>query len=260
VKIIAIVSGKGGVGKTTVSANLCAGLRRLGKSVLAVDLDPQNALRLHFGVSPRHVGGLARAVLSGDDWRSSVVQGNTGDYVLPYGSINEGDRLDFEQDLRENPTLLRDQLALLGLAEDCVVVLDTPPGASVYLTQALAAANAAVIVALPDAASYATLPKIMSLIKQYCSRRKKFLGYLLLINQVDRVKQLADDVTDMMSAKFGKKSIVLIHQDQAIPEALAYSKDLQEYDPLSRGAHDVKLCVQAVERLLNSDSVGVAAV
>ena len=89
---------------------------------------------------------------------------------------------------------------------------------------AVAAAHAAVIVALPDAASYATLPKIMSLIKQYCSRRKKFLGYLLLINQVDRVKQLADDVTDMMSAKFGKKSIVLIHQDQAIPEALAYSK------------------------------------
>jgi len=259
VKIIAIVSGKGGVGKTTVSANLCAGLRRLGKSVLAVDLDPQNALRLHFGVSPRHVGGLARAVLAGDDWRASVVQGNTGDYVLPYGSIDESDRLDFEQDLREDPNLLRTQLGLLGLAEDCIVVLDTPPGASVYLTQALSAANAAIVVALPDAASYATLPKIMSLMKQYCSRRKNFLGYLLLINQVDRVKQLADDVTDMMIAKFGKKSIALIHQDQAIPEALAYSKDLQDYDPLSRGAHDMKNCVEAVERLLNPALAGVAA-
>lgn len=258
-KIIAIVSGKGGVGKTTVSANLCAGLRRLGKSVLAVDLDPQNALRLHFGVSPRHVGGLARAVLAGDDWRASVVQGNTGDYVLPYGSIDESDRLDFEQDLREDPNLLRTQLGLLGLAEDCIVVLDTPPGASVYLTQALSAANAAIVVALPDAASYATLPKIMSLMKQYCSRRKNFLGYLLLINQVDRVKQLADDVTDMMIAKFGKKSIALIHQDQAIPEALAYSKDLQDYDPLSRGAHDMKNCVEAVERLLNPALAGVAA-
>ncbi|NQW83273.1 MAG: cellulose synthase operon protein YhjQ [Alcaligenaceae bacterium] len=258
-KIIAIVSGKGGVGKTTVSANLCAGLRRLGKSVLAVDLDPQNALRLHFGVSPRHVGGLARAVLAGDDWRASVVQGNTGDYVLPYGSIDESDRLDFEQDLREDPNLLRTQLGLLGLAEDCIVVLDTPPGASVYLTQALSAANAAIVVALPDAASYATLPQIMSLMKQYCSRRKNFLGYLLLINQVDRVKQLADDVTDMMIAKFGKKSIALIHQDQAIPEALAYSKDLQDYDPLSRGAHDMKNCVEAVERLLNPALAGVAA-
>jgi cellulose biosynthesis protein BcsQ len=70
---------------------------------------------------------------------------------------------------------------------------------------------------------------------------------------------LADDVTDMMSAKFGKKSIVLIHQDQAIPEALAYSKDLQEYDPLSRGAHDVKLCVQAVEHLVNPDTIGAVA-
>ena len=82
----------------------------------------------------------------------------------------------------------------------------------------------------------------------------------MLINQVDRVKQLADDVTDMMTAKFGKKSIVLIHQDQAIPEALAYSKDLQEYDPLSRGAHDVKLCVQSVERLINPETSGAASV
>lgn len=258
-KIIAVVSGKGGVGKTTVSANLCADLRRLGKSVLAVDLDPQNALRLHFGVSPRHVGGLARAVLAGDDWRASVVQGEKGNYVLPYGSIDENDRLDFEQELREDPNLLRHQLELLGLAADCIVVLDTPPGASVYLTQALLAANATIVVALPDAASYATLPKIMSLIKQYCSHREKFLGYLLLINQVDRVKQLADDVADMMTAKFGKKSIVLIHQDQAIPEALAYGKDLQDYDPLSRGANDMKNCVTAVERLLDPGLVGVAA-
>jgi hypothetical protein len=51
----------------------------------------------------------------------------------------------------------------------------------------------------------------------------------------------------------------LIHQDQAIPEALAYSKDLQEYDPLSRGAHDVKLCCQAVERLINTETIGAVS-
>ena len=51
--VIAIVSAKGGVGKTTLTANLATALDRLGvATLLLADLDPQNALGLHFGVDP----------------------------------------------------------------------------------------------------------------------------------------------------------------------------------------------------------------
>ena len=63
VKIIAVVSAKGGVGKTSICANLSAGLTRLGHTVLSIDLDPQNSLRLHFGLSPMHKEGMAPASL-----------------------------------------------------------------------------------------------------------------------------------------------------------------------------------------------------
>ena len=48
--LICVCSPKGGVGKTTLAANLAYSLARTGSKVLALDFDVQNALRLHFGV------------------------------------------------------------------------------------------------------------------------------------------------------------------------------------------------------------------
>lgn len=51
--LLAFASPKGGVGKTTVAAHVAALLAQRGHKVIAIDLDPQNALRLHLGVSLR---------------------------------------------------------------------------------------------------------------------------------------------------------------------------------------------------------------
>ncbi len=48
--VVALVSINGGVGRSTLATALSSGLQRLGESVVALDLDPQNALRQHFGV------------------------------------------------------------------------------------------------------------------------------------------------------------------------------------------------------------------
>src|SRR5687768_10611814 len=48
VKVVAVVNNKGGVGKTTVTANLGAGLANMGMRVLMIDLDPQSSLTKSF--------------------------------------------------------------------------------------------------------------------------------------------------------------------------------------------------------------------
>ena len=58
--LIAVASPKGGVGKTTCAAHLAYGIAAAGYRTLALDLDPQNSLRLHFGIPLGEAGGLAR--------------------------------------------------------------------------------------------------------------------------------------------------------------------------------------------------------
>jgi cellulose synthase operon protein YhjQ len=249
-KIIAIVSAKGGVGKTTFSANLSMAMARAGVPTLSVDLDPQDALHLHFGLSMPCGDGLVEAALTGMDWRHALLQTDFGCDLMPYGQVEEEDREAFEHLLREQPLLLRQRLESLNLPEDAVVILDTPPGPSVYLTQALSAANMALIVVLSDAASYATLPSMVGLIQRYCLNRNDFSEYAYLVNQVDHSRQLNSDVAYVMRTQFGKRALGLVHQDQAIPEALACNQFVCDYDQHSRGAADLKLiCEQLLARL-----------
>ena len=134
--VLAIVSAKGGVGKTTLSANLGAALAA-NRRVVCVDLDPQNALRLHLGVAMDELDGVARCTLEGRRWDSAIFQSPGSPEVLPFGTINETDRDAFEVHLAEHPDWLAQGLQSLRLKASDYLVIDTPPGASLYLQQAL---------------------------------------------------------------------------------------------------------------------------
>lgn len=239
-KIVSVVSAKGGVGKTTLSANLCAGLKQCGLGVLALDFDPQNALRLHFGVSPTEIQGLSRATLEGHSWLDSTYDTASGVQLVPYGGINEPDRERFEHILEAQPDWLIQNLRRMGLGDNHVVVIDTPPGPSVYLQQALRVASIAMVVVLADAASYATVPAMESLLHTYCYNRDEFMGAAYLLNQVDSSKNLNRDIVASFRAHMPDRVLPsVIHFDQGLAEALAYGQTVFQYAPYSQGALDV---------------------
>lgn len=245
-KIIAVVSAKGGVGKTTVTANLDTALCYGGCTVYSADLDPQNALRLHFGLDPQDIHGIARATLAGEDWRRACLTSASGVHVLPFGQLNETDRVAFERHLETHPDWLVSHLRTLQLGENDLVLLDTPPGPSVFMRQALSAAHLVLVVTLADAASYATIPLMEDLIQTYCSNRPNFGGHAFIINQVDHSRQLARDVVQVMRSHFGERVIGTIHQDQAVSEALAYDKSVLDYDAHCQATQDFLACARWV--------------
>ncbi len=258
-KVIAIVSAKGGVGKTTLTANLATALQREGvATLLVVDMDPQNALGLHFGADPRSLAGVSRASLAGEDWGSVCVQSPSGVHVLPYGVVNESDRVAFERHLDAHPNWLVQQLQGLELPEDAVVLIDTPPGPSVYMQQALSTAQVVVVVSLPDAASYAALALMQRLVHTYCAPRPDFSETLYVLNQVDGARQLSKDITRVMQDNLGERLVGVVHEDQAVREALAYDQSVLEYDPQGQAADDLRKCARVLAQRLRLPLAGAA--
>lgn len=247
--VVSVVSAKGGVGKSTLAANISIALHEMGHPTLAVDLDPQNGLRFHFSFEAGASQGL---VGSNQNNFGEMIEGTpSGVALLAYGECNEKQRRSFEEVLADNPSWLVQRFRQLSLPDNAVIVLDTPPGPSVYMTQALTAATIALTVVLPDAGSYVTLPHMKSLFDTYCIGRKGFLDYGVIVNQTDQSRALSRDVTAMLRASFGERIVGRIHQDQAISEALAYGQSVFAFAPYSEGASDIRACARWVSERLS---------
>lgn len=236
-QVIAFISGKGGVGKTTLTANIAVALAQHKKRVLLIDLDPQNALRLHLGMDPDDIAGLVREGIG----PASIFDSPFDVKFIPFGRVNESDLLEFEAALQRNPRWVSDSIASLAAGSFDFVLLDTPPGPTAYLQQALKAAQRALIVVLADAASYASVPKMTSLVKQYTEECGDFSGAHLLINQMPNAGKLGHQVRSaLFEDHAGNMVPVAVHKDALVSQALAFERPVLEFEPGCKASQDIQ--------------------
>lgn len=236
-QVIAFISGKGGVGKTTLAANTAVALAQRKQKVLLIDLDPQNAQRLHLGLDPNEIAGLIREGIS----PSGVFDSPFGISFIPFGRVSETELEEFEAELKMQPHWLSDGIESLGTSFFDFIILDTSPGPSVYLQQALLAAHRALVVVLADAASYATIPRIASLVDEYTTGRQDFSGMSLLINQMPTHGKLGHKVRTALYADYARQLVpVVIHRDAKVSQALAFERPVLEYEPGCKASLDIQ--------------------
>lgn len=235
-QIIALISGKGGVGKSTVTANLAMALVQRKKRVLVIDLDPQNTQRHHLGMDPDEIAGLVREGIRS----SAIFDSPFGMQFIPFGRVQDGELEAFASELKQHPTWVADGIEALDQEFD-FVLLDTPPGPTVYLQQAIRAAHRALVIVLADAASYATLPKITSLVEQYTEGRTDFMGMSRLINQMPTRGRLGHQVRDAIFSDPDAQVVpVVIHRDERVSQALAFERPVLEYYPGCKASLDIQ--------------------
>lgn len=183
-RVIAIMNGKGGVGKTSITGNVGALAADAGYRVLAVDLDPQGNLAEELGYvgQPTDDGGegLAAAMQFGRAVTPVNVRPNLD--VLPGGEYLEdlesvlGTRSDRSSRRADAHTALAVSLAPAAADYD-LVLLDCPPGSPALQTAALGAARWLLIPTRTDDSSRKGLVKVA---RRYVDARERGAGVELL--------------------------------------------------------------------------------
>jgi septum site-determining protein MinD len=206
VRIIVVASGKGGVGKTTISANLAVALQMLGKKVAVVDCNLTTAhLGLLFGIYsyPATLNNLIRNEASVENVTYTHF---TGLHIVP-ASIDIRDLACV--DTENFKTMLKD-----GFSNYDIVILDSSPGLGKEAMTALQAADEVLFVVTP------TIPSLVDVVKCRNLINSVKQGAPILGVVINRVKGKDYEVTPEEVRRFTELPVVgIIPEDDNVLES-----------------------------------------
>lgn len=253
--VVCFASPKGGVGKTTLAANIAGELARTGMRIVALDLDPQNALRLHFGATLQDTAGFTHRLVAAPDWRRCMRETPTGVLLLPYGRSRMDEALELSAAIAERPALLLHQIdEILADANTCLVV-DTPPGPSALLAAMLPRTDLLISVLLVDATSISLVPTIerdIAFGSGDRGRRRPDMGFIL--NQFDPRTRLGGVIANAATRHLGDRLVGIVYRDEHVAEAIAAQRLLADYAPASKANQDMGSIGRAISHRLQSHS------
>jgi flagellar biosynthesis protein FlhG len=245
-RVIAVTSGKGGVGKSSVSINIALQYRKLGKKVIILDADFGLAnVEVMFGVIPKY--NLSDLMFRGKELKDIITEGPEGVGFISGGSgIAKLVNLDKEQIKR----LVNKLSDLEDLAD--IIIIDTGAGISPSVMEFLMASPETIIVTTPEPTSitdsYALL-KALSMCEGFNKKETKIKMLANKVSSESEGKNLYEKLS-MVVSKFLQIDIEflgVIPQDNNITKAVMKQTPVSIMYPNSVSTMCFESIVQALE-------------
>jgi chromosome partitioning protein len=237
-RIFCIANQKGGVGKTTTTVNLAAGLAQVGQRVLVVDLDPQGNATMGSGIDKRKLElGIYDVLLESAQIIEARQRSEKGGYDV-VGANRELAGAEVELVPLEHRTeRLRSALAS-SLGDYDFVLIDCPPSLSLLTLNGLCSAHGVIVPMQCEYFALEGLSDLVNTIKQVHANLNHDLKIIGLLRVMfDPRITLQQQVSDQLKAHFGDKVFEsVIPRNVRLAEAPSYGQAGVVFDPASKGA------------------------
>lgn len=235
--IIVVVNQKGGVGKTTTTANLAYAVAMLGHKVSAIDFDPQGHLTAYLGFAEQNDTGVGDMILNGTDVTHNLLNSDVGLQLLPSGQLLKTFEGNSRQDFMMPETFAGRLEALFHDQE--YVFIDCPPASGTIMDYALSAADRVMV---PVAADYLALRGLSDLVftlRNYSSRRHDIIPQTIVVTRFHGKRRLCHEVRDKLVEYFPDQVLATpIRETAALAESPGFGKTVLEYKKRDRGSVD----------------------
>ncbi|MDD2923779.1 ParA family protein [Rhodoferax sp.] len=255
-KIFCIANQKGGVGKTTSTVNLAAGLAKVGQRVLMVDLDPQGNATMGSGVDKRKLElSVYDVLLESASVRearaqsSRLVEAGCGYDILGANRELAGAEVEMVS-LERREKRLKTALADVDADYDFILI-DCPPSLSMLTLNGLCCAHGVIVPMQCEYFALEGLADLVNTIKQVHANLNKDLAIIGLLRVMyDPRITLQQQVSEQLKARFGDKVFeTVIPRNVRLAEAPSYGVPGVVFDPASKGAQAfVTFAKEMVER------------
>ncbi|MFO1218593.1 MAG: ParA family protein [Burkholderiaceae bacterium] len=237
-KVFCVANQKGGVGKTTTTVNLAAGLVGLGQRVLLVDLDPQGNATMGSGIDKRLLPLSVYDVLIGS---ASVAEARSRSIVGGYDVLGANRELAGAEvelvDVDRRERRLKDAIDAVD-AEYDLVVIDCPPSLSLLTLNGLCSAHGVIVPMQCEYFALEGLTDLVNTIKRVHANLNPKLEIIGLLRVMfDPRITLQQQVSEQLKSHFGDKVFnTVIPRNVRLAEAPSYGQPGIVFDPASRGA------------------------
>ncbi len=240
-KKIAVITSKGGAGKTTTTVNLGHGLALRGKKVLLIDCDSQGSIGTSFRLNPN--GSLSELFLHG---QGTLTQARPNLFILPSGGIKlaEAERVIANKVGRE--FILKNAMA--GLLNLDYILCDCSPSVNLVNINALSFVDSFILPVSMDFLAFEGAKQTLRLVKEvrnFANPELELLG--ILPTQFDTRTRISKRILELLKMNFPKLMFeTVIRVNTKFREAPNFGKSIFEYAPNTSATEDYESLTEEV--------------